>query len=68
MLVREFLGFEKAAGDVGLELEVEAEKALPTGGLPKPWLPHAEGSLRGHAMQYPYLFPCSCQHERAHHE
>jgi hypothetical protein len=60
MLVREFLGFEKAAGDVGLELEVEAEKALPARGLPKPWLPHPEGSLRGHAMEYVTDGPIPC--------
>lgn len=47
----ELWGQSKRTDGVGIEVEVEATKPLPSeiGGV---WLSHTDGSLRGHAMEY----------------
>lgn len=41
----------RAAGDVGIEIEVEAKDPLPEA-IPQPWLVKVDNSLRGHAREY----------------
>lgn len=63
MLVHELIRKKTKEGDVGLELEVEAEIALPMTELPKPWSVKAEGSLRGDpgcAVEYYTQGPIKC--------
>lgn len=47
MLLRELLGKATKAGEVGIEIEVEAAKELPSIDLPLPWKGKADHSLRG---------------------
>lgn len=62
--IREILNKSKTTGDVGIEIEVEADKRLPHEGLPELWRAEADNSLRGHSMEYITEGPVSvCQVE-----
>lgn len=58
LVMRELLGF-KRAGDLGLEIEVEAEDTLPTD-VPKPWVAQGDDSLRNIGVEYVTDRPIAC--------
>jgi hypothetical protein len=66
MLVREVLGKKPVKGDIGIEIEVEAKRALPRE-VPVPWVWHEEGSLRGHCAEYVTKGPISCDEKKITH-
>ena len=60
--IRELLSVSQTSGDVGIEIEVEAQRRLPSNDLPTPWRAEADGSLRGYAMEYITNGPISITH------
>jgi hypothetical protein len=63
MLIRDYLGLKPVDGDVGLELEVEAERPLPEGRIGS-WSAKADGSLRGrYNMEY-ITKPIKCDNKK----
>lgn len=59
--VRDFLGLTKCEGDVGVEIEVEARKPLPTPCPTSNWRREEDGSLRGFSAEYVMNKPVSAK-------
>lgn len=59
--VRQILGFLKTNGDVGVEIECEANDGpyFPSHDLPVPWVATHDGSLRGVSVEYVMSKPLS---------
>ena len=62
VLNHQYLGRKDKPGDVGLELEVEADRPLPV--ITGDWLSKEEGSLRGYSMEYVTNGPIACDENK----
>lgn len=56
--IRELLDLRRCKGDVGIEIEVEALRRLPTMAEDSEWRSETDGSLRGYSMEYVLRKPC----------
>ena len=52
LTIREILQQSRVEGDVGIEVEVEADSPLPEDGHPTIWASERDGSLRGYCREY----------------
>lgn len=64
LIIRELLGLKTTGGDVGIEIELEAENMFPVG-IPN-WKSEHDHSLRGSNMEYILAKPCNIEQVPTH--